>query len=84
MTADIFVNRHNGPRKNEVALMLQKIGVSSVDELIDQTIPSAIRLKKPLNLPKGMSEYGYHKHLRALGAKNKIFKTKSVMKLNFL
>ncbi len=75
MTTDIFVNRHNGPRKNDVTSMLQKIGASSVDELIDQTIPSAIRLKKPLNLPQGMSEYGYHKHLRALGAKNKIFKS---------
>ncbi|MBN8694955.1 MAG: aminomethyl-transferring glycine dehydrogenase [Bacteroidetes bacterium] len=75
MTTDKFVNRHNGPRANDVTAMLAKIGAGSVDELIDQTIPSAIRLKAPLNLPKGMSEYAYHKHLRTLASKNKVFKT---------
>lgn len=75
ITTDKFVNRHNGPRKNDVKNMLEKIGTNSVDELIDQTIPSAIRLKTPLNLPTGMSEYDYHKYLRAIASKNKIFKT---------
>ena len=56
ITTDKFVDRHNGPSEQDVTAMLQKIGVSSVDELIDQTIPSAIRLKKPLNLPAGLSE----------------------------
>jgi glycine dehydrogenase len=72
---DKFVNRHNGPREKDVTAMLSKIGLKSVDELIDQTIPSAIRLKTPLALPKGMSEYQYHQHLRTLAAKNKVFKT---------
>lgn len=75
ITTDKFVNRHNGPRESEVKAMLKKIGASSVDELIDQTIPAAIRLKKPLNLPAGMTEYNYHKHLRTIAAKNKVFKT---------
>lgn len=75
ITTDKFVNRHNGPRENDINVMLQKIGANSVDELIDQTIPSAIRLKKPLNLSAGMSEYNYHKHLRTLAAKNKVYKT---------
>lgn len=75
ITTDKFVNRHNGPRESEVKAMLKKIGASSVDELIDQTIPAAIRLKKPLNLPAGMTEYNYHKHLRGIAAKNKVFKT---------
>jgi glycine dehydrogenase len=75
ITTDKFVNRHNGPRENDVTAMLSKIGAKSVDELIDQTIPSNIRLKKPLNLAKGMTEYEYHKHLRTLAAKNKVFKT---------
>lgn len=75
ITTDKFVNRHNGPRESDVKAMLKKIGVNSVDELIDQTIPAAIRLKKPLNLPAGMSEYNYHKHLRGIAAKNKMFKT---------
>jgi glycine dehydrogenase len=75
ITTDKFVNRHNGPRANDVTAMLAKINVSSVDELINQTIPSAIRLKAPLNLPKGMTEYAYHKHLRTLASKNKVYKT---------
>ncbi len=75
ITTDKFVNRHNGPREQDVTAMLKKIGARSIDELIDQTIPAAIRLKKPLNLPVGMSEYQYHKHLRGVAAKNKVFKT---------
>ena len=75
MITDKFVNRHNGPRENDVNAMLKKIGAGSVEELIAQTIPSAIRLKKPLNLPSGMTEYNYHKHLRVIAAKNKVFKT---------
>ena len=63
---DKFVNRHNGPSENEVKAMLSKIGAGSVDELINQTIPSAIRLKKPLDLSEGMTEYNYHKHLRTI------------------
>jgi glycine dehydrogenase len=75
ITTDKFVNRHNGPREHDVKAMLKKIGATSVDELITQTIPAAIRLKKPLNLPTGMTEYNYHKHLRGIAAKNKVFKT---------
>lgn len=75
LTTDKFVDRHNGPRASDITAMLEKIGASSVDELIAQTVPAAIRLKKPLNLPSGMSEYHYHKHLRGVAAKNKVFKT---------
>lgn len=75
ITTDKFVDRHNGPRENEVKAMLSKIGASSVDELINQTIPSGIRLKKPLNLSAGMTEYNYHKHLRTIASKNKVFKS---------
>jgi glycine dehydrogenase len=75
ITTDKFVNRHNGPRAGDITAMLKTIGASSVDELINQTVPAAIRLKRPLNLPAGMSEFQYHKHLRALAAKNKVFKS---------
>ena len=75
ITSDKFVDRHNGPRESDVKAMLDKIGVVSVDELIDRTIPAAIRLKQPLRLPSGMSEYQYHRHLRSVASKNKIFKT---------
>ncbi len=75
MTTDKFVNRHNGPRAQEVTEMLAKIGVSSVDELINQTVPSHIRLKQPLNVAPAMSEYQYLKHLKTLAAKNKVFRS---------
>ena len=75
ITTDKFVNRHNGPRADDIAAMLKKIGASSVDELINQTVPASIRLKQPLNLPTGMSEFQYHKHLRGIAAKNRVFKT---------
>ena len=47
MYTDQFVNRHNGPRKHETDAMLKAINASSVDELINQTVPAGIRLKKP-------------------------------------
>lgn len=75
MTTDKFVSRHNGPRAEEVKEMLAKIGVSSVDELIDQTVPPAIRLKQPLKVGAAMSEYQYHKHLKQLAKKNKVFRS---------
>jgi glycine dehydrogenase len=75
MTTDQFVSRHNGPREQEVKQMLKKIGVSSIDELINQTVPSNIRLKEPLKVGSAMSEFQYHKHLRSLGKKNKVFRS---------
>lgn len=75
MTTDKFVSRHNGPREQEVKAMLKKIGASSVDELISQTVPPAIRLKQPLRVAPAMSEYQYAKHLKALGKKNKTFRS---------
>ena len=55
--------------------MLRKIDAPSLDALIDQTIPAAIRLKQPLNLPEGLSEYAYLQHLRGIAAKNKLYKS---------
>ena len=59
MTTDLFINRHIGPRESEIPLMLNKIGVNTLDELIEETIPSNIRLKKPLKLGKALTERKY-------------------------
>ena len=75
MALDNFIQRHNGPRDHEISKMVKKIGVSSLDELIDKTVPSSIRLEKPKNLQKGISEFEYSKNLRAIAAKNKLYKT---------
>lgn len=48
----------------------------STEELIEQVIPDAIRLKKPLNLPpQGMSEYQFAAHIRAIAGKNKLYRS---------
>jgi len=75
MHTDQFVNRHNGPRQHEIDAMLKTINASSVDELISQTVPAAIRLKKPLNIAPAMSEYQYQKHLKKIASKNKVNKS---------
>lgn len=72
---DRFVERHIGINKNNLAEMLETVGVSSLDELIDQTVPSVIRSNVPLNIPPAVSEYEYLKQLKATAAKNKLFKT---------
>ena len=75
MPSDKFVNRHIGPRENELPQMLRTIGVDSLDELIDKAVPSSIRLDKPLSLPEAMSEFEYLNHIRRLGSKNKMFRS---------
>lgn len=73
MDTNKFVNRHVGISAEDIPSMLKAIGVSSVDELIDQTIPGNIRLKKPLNLPEPMTEREYAEHISELASKNEVF-----------
>ncbi len=75
MSTDKFISRHNGPRYYEIDRMLKKIGVSSIDALIDETIPSSIRVDKPLDLLDGISEYEYFKKIKDIAAKNKVYKS---------
>lgn len=73
MDTNKFVNRHVGISAEDIPSMLQAIGVKSVDELIDQTIPSDIRLKEPLNLPEPMTEREFAEHISELASKNEVF-----------
>jgi len=73
--ANEFAGRHIGPDEKETSGMLATIGVRSLDELIDRTIPAAIRSKKPLNIPDPLSEYQYLTSLREIAANNKVFKS---------
>ncbi len=75
MVTDLFASRHIGIRKDDLPKMLQTIGVESIDQLIDETIPGEIKLKKPLDLSKEMSEHEFLSHINALSEKNKVFKT---------
>jgi glycine dehydrogenase len=74
MNQDHFSIRHNGPSEEEMQVMLKKIGVNSLDELIDKTIPKDIRLKHDLDIAEGISEQEYYERIREIGAKNKICK----------
>jgi glycine dehydrogenase len=60
---------------DQVEQMLKVIKAGSIDELIDQTIPTAIRLKKPLNLPPAKSEFEFLNEFRKLASGNKVYKS---------
>lgn len=75
MKTDAFALRHLGPRESDLPHMFQTIGVDSFDQLIYETIPDDIRLKKDLDLEPAMTEYEYANHIRTLGEKNKVFKS---------
>ncbi len=72
-STDKFVHRHNGINKAEdIQQMLDTIGVKSLDQLIDETVPANIRLENPLNLPEGQSEFEYLQKLKEVASHNKV------------
>ena len=75
MLTNNFIKRHNGPTEADLPEMLKKTGVANLDQLIDETLPPAIRMKAPLKLAKGMNEFEYLTHLKEVASKNKIYKT---------
>ena len=75
MNTNSFAQRHIGPRKSDLNKMLKTIGLNSMEELINQTIPEDILLKERLSLNKAMSEQEYQEHNNLLSLKNKLFKT---------
>src|ERR1041384_8118536 len=70
-----FESRHIGPDSEQVQQMLKVIKASSVDELISQTIPANIRLKKNLQLPAAQSEFEFLNSFKKTVSKNKIYRS---------
>jgi glycine dehydrogenase len=70
-----FSKRHIGPNQKEQLEMLNEIGIGTISELIDQTIPAHIRLNRELTIDQAMTEQEYLRHVTALGNKNKVFKS---------
>src|SRR5690606_33648085 len=70
-----FAKRHIGPNEAEKSAMLKKIGVNSIAELIDKTIPSHIRLNGELNVDVALTEQEYLHHISELANKNVVFKS---------
>ncbi len=72
---DKFANRHIGPESEEIAEMLRALGVASLDELIDQTVPRSIRLGRALDLPPARTEQQALDDLGKLAAQNKVYRS---------
>ncbi|ACB51957.1 glycine cleavage system protein P [Crocosphaera subtropica ATCC 51142] len=72
---DSFINRHIGPNRQEIDKMLKMLGFSTLEQLIDATVPQGIRLSKSLNLPEAQSEYGALAQLKSIASKNQIFRS---------
>ena len=75
MNTESFSRRHIGPRESDIKLMLKTVNASSIDELIEDTIPENIRLKNALELEDPLSESDYLMHLKGISHLNKVFKT---------
>ncbi|MDR3340256.1 MAG: aminomethyl-transferring glycine dehydrogenase [Candidatus Symbiothrix sp.] len=68
-----FVCRHVGLTEKDVRTMLSTIGISHLEQLIDETIPGNIRLPKALDLPEAMTEREYAEHIAEIASKNEVF-----------
>ena len=75
---DTFPGRHIGPDSHEIADMLRMVGCASLDELADKTVPAAIRLRKPLNLPGASDRRGESDlltELAEIAGQNQVFRS---------
>ncbi len=75
LDADNFVPRHIGPRQTDVDTMLTTIGVESIDDLIDETIPTSIRMTEGLDLPERLSEREVIAKLRSIADQNTVHRS---------
>ncbi|MEY4517782.1 MAG: hypothetical protein RLZZ499_381 [Cyanobacteriota bacterium] len=71
----IFAQRHIGVNEQQINQMLQILGVDSLDALIEQTVPAAIRLNKPLQLPVAQSEAAALARLKAIAKQNQVYRS---------
>lgn len=70
-----FEDRHHGKRTENLEEMLNVVGVSSIEQLIDETVPAQIRLTKPMELPQAQSESDFLKSFKKLAEKNIVAKS---------
>jgi glycine dehydrogenase len=69
---DTFHTRHIGPQSGDLERMLERVGVRSLDALMDEIVPKDIRSARALSLPAAESEFAYHQRLRTVAAKNRV------------
>ena len=73
--SDTFIHRHIGPRDSDIADMLRALGYSSLEGLIDDTVPPAIRSKDGIHVGKPRSEHELLADLKKIADKNQIFRS---------
>ena len=76
MRKNEFERRHIGPREQEAKKILSYLGCSSMEDLIDQTIPDQIRMDGKLDIPDAMGEFEYLNWLKTLSEDNQVFNNK--------
>ncbi len=72
---DKFVDRHIGSKNDDVNVMLELMGIKSLDELIEKTIPEKIRNTDLLNNVDGLSEFEYLTEITKIAKRNKLFRS---------
>jgi glycine dehydrogenase len=72
---DTFVRRHIGPNADDVREMLRQVGVDSLDELVEQTVPASIRMKRPLRIGEPRCEQELLASLKKIAGKNKVLRS---------
>ena len=70
-----FSDRHIGPRKSEISTMLKSVGVDTINDLINQTIPSHIQLNSDMDLPEPLSEHRFIEHMKTLASQNRCYRS---------
>src|SRR5690625_1497108 len=73
--SEAFIHRHIGPDAEQTQAMLKQLGVNSLAELVDQSLPESIRSTPPLDLGPPMTEHQALAELKVIVSKNKIFKS---------
>src|SRR5580700_6261071 len=73
--SDTFAHRHIGPTDADVRQMLQTLGVESLEQLIDQTVPAALRFSGSLGIGPPRGEHELLEELRGIAAKNTVLRS---------
>jgi len=74
-STDEFAHRHIGPSEADLREMLDTLGLSSLEELIDQTVPESIRFRQPLGIGEPRGEFELLEELRSIAAKNSVLRS---------
>ena len=74
-TLSNFTQRHIGPNPDDIQQMLDILGLSNLNDLIDKTVPQAIRFHQTLNLPAAQSEYAALAKLKQIADKNQVYRS---------